>query len=1004
MSLVPGPLEGLWNPKGWWSSVRHPGRSMRTIAGDGSVYALVVLFGLNTVDELDRTAFGVLLPSIRDHFGLSDTGILSIITLTAFGAILLQLPIATMADRSNRVRMVVVGASVWALFSLLTGMATSIWMLCLVRAGSGIGQATVEPTHNSLLSDYYAVDRRPAVFSFHRGANALGMILGPLLGGLLSHWFGWRVPFLVFTIPTVVFVVLALRLQEPLRGAREKEAMGASAEAIATEEVAPSYAEGWRLVWKVEALRRVWYAIPFLAVAIIGFVAFAALLYDRVYGYDDLQRGVLAAIVQVFQFLGLVVGGRVGTRLLLRDPASVFGYLRRVSFLAAAFVGVFAWAPNIVIAVIAHAGVTACLAGLLPSLFAALSLAIPARARAMGFAVASYWIIPGLALVPFIGWIGDRWGMRWGIALMVPVLCIGAVMVASAGAVIRRDIDDVWTTSAARSKALFLRRQGKAKLLLVRDLNVSYGPVQVLFDVTADIDEGEVVALLGTNGAGKSTFLKAISGITEAEFGAVIFDGRDITHAPPNEIAYLGVAQMPGGRGVFPTLTVRENLRVAGWQRRRHRAQLAVDTESVLETFPVLAQRMDEPAANLSGGQQQMLALAMSLLTQPRLLMIDELSLGLAPVVVEQLAGLVRQVAARGTTIILVEQSVNVALTLAERAYFMEKGQIRFTGPTSELLDRPDILRSVFLGGVAAGEPVPDTAPEKVPATPVEDTATTGTGAEAAPADRSPVLQTFAVSCSFGGIRAVDHVSLAVGRGEIVGLIGPNGAGKTTLFDVISAFAPLLHGRIVLDGVDITALRPDRRAGAGLGRSFQDARLFGSLTVAEALAVSYDRWVEVKDPINPILRMPAALRSEAAVERRVEELLELFELGGYRNSFVSELSTGTRRVVDLAGVVAHSPSVLLLDEPSSGIAQREAEALGPLIRRMRDELGCSIVVIEHDMPLLVSVSDRLVAMDAGAVICEGLPDEVLTHPTVIESYLGGSAEIIARSGLHVAPG
>ena len=1001
MSLVPGPLEGLWNPKGWWASVRHPGRSMRTIVGDGSVYSLVVLFGLNTVDELDRTAFGILLPSIRDHFGLTDTGILSIITLTAFGAILLQLPIATMADRSNRVRMVVIGASIWAIFSLLTGMATSIWMLCLVRAGSGIGQATVEPTHNSLLSDYYAVDRRPAVFSFHRGANALGMILGPLLGGLLSHWFGWRVPFIVFTIPTVVFVVLALRLHEPIRGAREKEAMGASAEAVATEEVAPSYAEAWRLVWKVEALRRVWYAIPFLAVAIIGFVAFAALLYDRVYGYSDLQRGVLAAIVQVFQFLGLVVGGRVGTRLLLRDPASVFGYLRRVSLGAAAFVAVFAWAPNIVIAVIAHAGVTACLAGLLPSLFAALSLAIPARARAMGFAVASYWIIPGLALVPFIGWIGDRWGMRWGIALMVPVLCIGAVMVASAGSVIRRDIDDVWTTSAARSKALFLRRQGKAKLLLVRDLNVSYGPVQVLFDVTADIDEGEVVALLGTNGAGKSTFLKAISGITEAEFGAVIFDGRDITHAPPNEIAYLGVAQMPGGRGVFPTLTVRENLRVAGWQRRRNRDQLAVDTASVIETFPVLAQRMDEPAANLSGGQQQMLALAMSLLTQPRLLMIDELSLGLAPVVVEQLAGLVRTVASRGTTIVLVEQSVNVALTLAERAYFMEKGQIRFTGPTSELLDRPDILRSVFLGGVASGEPVPDTAPEGVAE--VTETFETEAAVKADAPTATPVLQTFGVSCSFGGIRAVDDVSLQVGRGEIVGLIGPNGAGKTTLFDVISGFAPLLHGRIVLDGAEITALGPDRRARAGLGRSFQDARLFGSLTVAEALAVSYDRWVEVKDPINPILRMPAASRSEAAVERRVEELLELFELGGYRNSFVGELSTGTRRVVDLAGVVAHSPSVLLLDEPSSGIAQREAEALGPLIRRMRDELGCSIVVIEHDMPLLVSVSDRLVAMDTGAVICEGPPDEVLTHPTVIDSYLGGSAEIIARSGLHVAP-
>jgi branched-chain amino acid transport system ATP-binding protein len=245
---------------------------------------------------------------------------------------------------------------------------------------------------------------------------------------------------------------------------------------------------------------------------------------------------------------------------------------------------------------------------------------------------------------------------------------------------------------------------------------------------------------------------------------------------------------------------------------------------------------------------------------------------------------------------------------------------------------------------------------------------------------------------------ALRGVSFTVAPGEVVGLIGPNGAGKTTLLDVISGFAPLERGRVLLGGRDVGALSADGRARAGLGRSFQDARLFPSMTVTEALAVAMDRWVAVRDPINAVFRMPAAADSEDAVAMRVDELIELFGIGSFRDSFIGELSTGSRRVVDLAAVVAHSPSVLLLDEPSSGIAQREAEALGPLIVRLRDELGCSIVVVEHDMPLIRSISDRLVALESGAVLVDGPPDEVLSHPAVIESYLGNTAEVIARSG------
>src|SRR5204862_242699 len=254
--------------------------------------------------------------------------------------------------------------------------------------------------------------------------------------------------------------------------------------------------------------------------------------------------------------------------------------------------------------------------------------------------------------LPIIGAIGDKWGVRQGMLLMTPVFLIGALIISSAGNVIVRDIKQVWATAAARSEVAYERRRGRAKLLLVRGLDVAYDGVQVLFGVDFEVDEGEIVALLGTNGAGKSTLLKAISGVVEADRGVVVFDGREMTHAPPNEIAGRGVVQVPGGAGIFPQLSVAENLRVAGWLRRHD----------------------------------------------------DRASAG-------------------------------------------------------------------FPGGAAA---TPRAAPRPKAG---------GNGDGAAPA-----LEVDEVTRSFGGVRAVDRVSLAVNPGEVVGIIGPNGAGKTTLFDLVCGF------------------------------------------------------------------------------------------------------------------------------------------------------------------------------------------------------------------------
>src|SRR5207237_2416942 len=219
----------------------------------------------------------------------------------------------------------------------------------------------------------------------------------------------------------------------------------------------------------------------------------------------------------------------------------------------------------------------------------------------------------------------------------------------------------------------------------------------------------------------------------------------------------------------------------------------------------------------------------------------------------------------------------------------------------------------------------------------------------------------------------------------ILGLIGPNGAGKTTIFDLISGLLPADGGRLFLKGADITGWGPDRRAAFGLGRSFQDARIFPTLTVAENIAVALERHIEDRDHLAALLNLPAVQESELDVAYTVEDLIELMNLGAFRDKFVAELSTGSRRIVDLAMAIAHDPSVLLLDEPSSGIAQRETEALGPLLKRIQSETGCAMPIIEHDMPLPTSVADEIIALDLGRVLVQDTPERVIANPRVVES-------------------
>jgi ABC-type branched-subunit amino acid transport system ATPase component len=340
---------------------------------------------------------------------------------------------------------------------------------------------------------------------------------------------------------------------------------------------------------------------------------------------------------------------------------------------------------------------------------------------------------------------------------------------------------------------------------------------------------------------------------------------------------------------------------------------------------------------------------------------------------------------------------------------------VRFSCRTADLLDRPDILRSVFIAGASSVAPDAATnlganpgsrdwgARQPSAGSPTSALATSS-ALRVPPSTEAPiVLECNGVQKRFGGIAAIQEISLQLRDGEILGLIGHNGAGKTTFFDCISGFLPLDEGRIRMGGVDIDHWPAHVRADAGLGRTFQEARLFPSLSVLDTISVALERHLASRVLIAAGLRLPASLQSEADVEQRAAELVALMGLDAFAEKLVGELSTGTRRIVELACVLAQEPAVLLLDEPSGGVAQRETEAMGPLLVRVQQHTGCSILVVEHDMPLLSAICDRMIALELGEIIAEGTPTEVLEHPAVIESYLGTDEATINRSGVRVGP-
>jgi MFS family permease len=404
-----------------------------TIGGGASLVPLVILFGLNAVDELDRSAFGLLLPEIRDHFGLNLTGVTSLQAAVIPAGLLFALPIARFADRRRRRPIAIGGASVWGVFSILTGLAPTVVLLGLARVGAGLGRAVNSPIHPSMLSDYYPTSARAKVFSTHRIANPVGQFAGPLIAGFVAAAVGWRVPFVLLAVPTFVFVLIAIRML------REPERTG---QRLVQGDV--RLREAFRSLWRVRTLRRLYMAVPFLAVVIIGLAPLLSLYYDEVFGVRVAARGIIQALDAPFTVVGLAIGAVLIDRGLLRDA----GRALRIIGMAAAGIGLLivglAWAPALWIGITFNYAINVLAPVLLTGGIVIVSLVSPPESRASAFALFEIFSLFGVIALPIVGRVGDAFGIRAGIAILTPALLIGSAIVVSAGRFVKDDIGRIY--------------------------------------------------------------------------------------------------------------------------------------------------------------------------------------------------------------------------------------------------------------------------------------------------------------------------------------------------------------------------------------------------------------------------------------------------------------------------------------------------------------------------------------------------------------------------------
>ncbi|MFC8826949.1 MFS transporter [Streptomyces sp. NPDC057137] len=687
-----------------------------------SLYPMLAVFALSVSQVMHAQAWTVMTPDLARAFGLSPLFFNVIALLSQVLSFVVPLAVARFVQHKPRRAMVMLlAALVFSLATPVTGLVVASWMLVILQITDDATTMASGTVSGALIIDLYPPQVRVRVVAVLTSA---GIVAGIVAQGVVTLLTGplelnWRGVFLALGVVSIMCCALSLGLRDPGYGrydteelrnvVRRETSVGAPTDAAPSDRAS---VEPPKLTMP-EAVRRIW-MIKSMRVMLVGGVVgslsgpvatYLAFYYADRFNLNASQRSSMYLVSGLVAVASYFVLAPVADRIYQKSPARMFYLAGAVGIIGIPLQAaqVYATTVPMLLALQIAGAATAGLFG--PAMAVGTMSIVPAPLRPHVGAVTGLFALGGAAMATAVlGTAAAGLGIA-GAVVITSLFSLAATVIGMiAGRTVRQDLDSMIDEVVEEEVITQLHAAGRAiPMIALRGVEFSYGHTQVLFGADFSVEHGEMVALLGVNGAGKSTLLRVLSGLSIPQRGSVRFEGRDITYLDANRRVALGITQVPGGRAVFGDLTVLENLRCYGYQVR-NRSELESRMDEALDAFPRLAERRHLPAGLLSGGEQQMLGLAKSFIMRPKLLVIDELSLGLAPAVVGQLLDMVRLVNATGTSVVLVEQSVNVALSVTEHAYFMEQGQIMFDGPSAELLAQKDLLRSVFLSGAATRE------------------------------------------------------------------------------------------------------------------------------------------------------------------------------------------------------------------------------------------------------------------------------------------------------------
>ena len=675
----------------------------------GGAFTFIVLLVLNSLDELEQAAMAVLAPDIRDTFGVSDGTITFIASASAAFVVLGAFPMGWLADRIRRAPIVGVASAVFSAMVFLSGFAVNAFMLFWTRFGAGVAKSNTIPVHSSLLADTYPIGVRGRIGGLTQSTGRAVAAISPIAVGTVA-WVaggdeGWRWAFFLLGLPVAVFAVAAFRIPEPPRGQWEKTSV--LSQVITDPDPAPISVEAaFARLLRIQTVRAVLFAFVALGFVLFTIPVQSNLFLEDEFGLGTFGRGVATSVAGFAAAVVLPVVGLRFDRLYRRDPSLTLRLIGGLLLPTAVLVPLQFAMPNEYLFVVVDVPRTVLSAAAFAMVGPVVWSIVPYRLRGLGSALITLFIflfgaVGGSLAAAFLV---DSYGVQTAVTVLaLPAVSIGSIFLIRGSLSIKHDLSMV-VAELTEELAEHDRRRidpESTPALQASNIDFSYGAVQVLFDVSFEVAPGKTLALLGANGAGKSTALSVVTGLLTPERGEIRMHGRSITYTTPEQRSAMGVQMLPGGRGVFRELSIEDNLRIGAYKFRRDPADVQRRIDRVVEMFEQLEGRLGERAGDLSGGQQQMLALARVLMHDPEILIIDEMSLGLAPTIVQDLVAGLQRLREAGQTMIIVEQSLNLALSLADDAVFLEKGEVRHSGPATDVIERPELMHAVLFGAGA---------------------------------------------------------------------------------------------------------------------------------------------------------------------------------------------------------------------------------------------------------------------------------------------------------------